>query len=81
MMWAGRAPDGPPAQLSRPARQFRLRGARGVAPDVGVEFDPQLKKAVEVVLAELTKNPPARPQRPASPGYYESGAKEPAEGK
>jgi tricorn protease len=62
---------------------------RGVAPDVEVEFDPkavragldpQLEKAVELVLAELKKNPPRKPQRPAYPNYYK-GLAEPAEGK
>jgi tricorn protease len=47
----------------------------GVAPDIEVEMtpkwvidggDPQLEKAVEVVLAELAANPPARPIRPDS---------------
>ncbi len=48
----------------------------GVAPDVEVENwpadlhagrDPQLEKAIEIVLEELKKNPPARPQRPRYP--------------
>lgn len=63
---------------------------RGVAPDVEVEFDPQavregkdpqLEKAIELVLAELAKNPPKPAQRPAFPNYYKPGLKEPAEGK
>jgi len=63
---------------------------RGVAPDVEVEYDPQLvkagkdpqlEKAVELVLAELAKNPPKAPQRPAFPDYYKPGVKEPGEGK
>jgi tricorn protease len=63
---------------------------RGVTPDVEVEFDPQavragkdpqLEKAVELVLAELKKNPPAQHKRPAFPNYYKPGLKEPAEGK
>ncbi len=63
---------------------------RGVAPDVEVEFDPkaarqgkdpQLEKAVEIVLAELKKYPVKRPQRPPFPDYHRPGAKEPAEGK
>ncbi len=46
----------------------------GVAPDIEVEMtpklvieghDPQLEKAVEVVLAELAAHPPPRPTRPA----------------
>ncbi len=48
----------------------------GVPPDVEVEQtpkdviagkDPQLEKAIEVVLAELAKNPPAVPKRPPYP--------------
>jgi tricorn protease len=48
----------------------------GVAPDVEVEQtpadvlagrDPQLEKAVEIALAELAKNPPRTPARPAYP--------------
>ncbi|HEY7509621.1 MAG TPA: PDZ domain-containing protein [Vicinamibacteria bacterium] len=48
----------------------------GVAPDVEVEQtpadviagrDPQLEKAIEVVLKQLSDNPPPRPQRPAYP--------------
>lgn len=46
----------------------------GVSPDIEVEMtpklvieghDPQLEKAVEVVLAELEASPPSRPGRPA----------------
>ena len=48
----------------------------GVPPDVDVEQtpadviagrDPQLEKAIEVVMAELRKNPPKTPQRPPYP--------------
>jgi tricorn protease len=48
----------------------------GVPPDVEVEQtpadviagrDPQLEKAIEIALAELQKNPPAAPKRPAYP--------------
>ena len=62
---------------------------RGVSPDIEVEFDPQavrtghdpqLERAVQLVLDELKKHPPHRPQRPAYPNYYK-GLKEPAEGK
>jgi len=38
-------------------------------------------KAVELVLAELQKNPPKAARRPAFPNYYKPGLKEPAEGK
>jgi tricorn protease len=53
----------------------------GVPPDIEVEYDPravraghdpQLEKAVEVVLAELKKNPTVRPSRPAFPNYHRS---------
>ncbi len=52
---------------------------RGVAPDVEVENDPklvrqgrdpQLEKAVQLVLEALEKNPPRRMQRPAYPNYH-----------
>jgi tricorn protease len=48
----------------------------GVPPDVEVEQtpkdviagkDPQLEKAIEIALAELAKNPPVTPKRPAYP--------------
>lgn len=48
----------------------------GVPPDIEVEQtpadviagrDPQLEKAIEVVMAELKKNPPTDPKRPAYP--------------
>jgi tricorn protease len=48
----------------------------GVPPDVEVEItpkdfaagkDPQLEKAIEVVLAELKKNPPKQPKQPPFP--------------
>jgi tricorn protease len=51
----------------------------GVAPDIEVDFDPQLvrqghdpqlEKAVAVVLAELEKNPPAKSQKPEYPDYH-----------
>jgi tricorn protease len=53
----------------------------GVAPDIEVEFDPkawragrdpQLEKAVEVVLDALKKNPPKQPKRPAYPNYHKA---------
>jgi tricorn protease len=48
----------------------------GVAPDVEVEQwpaevnvgrDPQLEKAIEIILKELDKNPPTKPKRPSYP--------------
>jgi tricorn protease len=50
----------------------------GIAPDIEVEQDPelvrqgrdpQLEKAIEVVLAELKRQPAAQPKRPAYPRY------------
>jgi len=52
---------------------------RGVGPDLEVEFDPalwragrdpQLEKAVEVVLEELKKNPASKHKRPPYPNYH-----------
>src|ERR1044072_2017352 len=54
----------------------------GVAPDIEVEMDPkawreghdpQLEKAIEVVLPELKKNPPKPTTRPAFPNYHNDG--------
>jgi hypothetical protein len=51
----------------------------GVFPDVEVELDPalvrqgrnpQLDKAIEIVLDELAKNPLPKPKRPAYPDYH-----------
>jgi tricorn protease len=51
----------------------------GVAPDVEVDFDPkawregkdpQLEKAIEIVLEEMKKNPQKWPKRPAYPNYH-----------
>ena len=51
----------------------------GIPPDVEVEHDPelvrqghdpQLEKAIEVVLAELEKNPVLHPKRPVYPNYH-----------
>ena len=55
----------------------------GVAPDIEVELDPeawrqgrdpQLEKAVEVVMAELKKNPRPQHKRPAYPNYHNGRA-------
>jgi tricorn protease len=51
---------------------------RGIAPDIEVEqdpaavrqgHDPQLEKAIEVVMQELKDNPPPVLKRPAYPDY------------
>ena len=55
-----------------------------VAPDIEVVqdpalvrtgHDPQLEKAVEVVIEELKKNPPPKLSRPAFPNHYPTAAK------
>src|SRR5436309_9283140 len=55
----------------------------GVAPDVEVELDPyevrqgrepQLERAVELVLEALKKNPPPQPKKPAYPDYHKGDA-------
>jgi tricorn protease len=56
----------------------------GVAPDVEVDYDPkevragkdpQLEKAVQLVLEEMKKNPLKKPARPAYPDYYKGAGK------
>jgi tricorn protease len=51
----------------------------GVAPDIEIDQDPelvrqgkdpQLEKAIEIVMAELAKNPPPKPKLPAYPNYH-----------
>jgi tricorn protease len=51
----------------------------GVAPDIVIEHDPalvrrgkdpQLDKAIEVVMSELAKNPLVKLKRPAFPDHY-----------
>ncbi|HEY6328494.1 MAG TPA: PDZ domain-containing protein [Blastocatellia bacterium] len=58
----------------------------GVGPDIEVEMDPklwregrdpQLEKAVSVVLEELKKNPPTKTTRPPFPVYHRSWADHP----
>jgi tricorn protease len=55
---------------------------KGIAPDIEVEFDPkewragrdpQLEKAVEVVMDALKKNPRPQYKRPAYPNYHTGG--------
>jgi tricorn protease len=54
----------------------------GIPPDFEVEqdpalvrkgHDPQLEKAVEIVLEELKRNPPSKLHRPAFPNYHTNG--------
>jgi tricorn protease len=56
---------------------------RGVPPDIVVEMDPrlvreghdpQLEKAIEVVMELLKKNPPLTAKRPAYPNYHKQEA-------
>jgi len=56
----------------------------GVAPDIEVEFDPaavragkdpQLEKAVEVLMEKLKQNPPVKHQRPPYPDYHKPPVK------
>jgi tricorn protease len=56
---------------------------RGVQPDIEVEMDPklirqghdpQLERAVAVVMEMLSKNPPPKGKRPAYPNYHTSDA-------
>jgi tricorn protease len=58
----------------------------GVPPDIEVEHDPelvrqgkdpQLEKAVEVVMAELARNPLPQPKRPPYPNYHAPKAAQP----
>jgi len=61
-----------------PESQWEVEN-HGVAPDIEVDLDPaewrkgrdtQLEKAVELAMAELTKNPPRKVVRPAYPDYH-----------
>ncbi|MFH1572985.1 MAG: PDZ domain-containing protein, partial [Acidobacteriota bacterium] len=69
----------PSSAVYSPAGQWDAENV-GVPPDIEVEHDPalvrqgkdpQLEKAIEVVMAELAKNPPQKPRRPAYPKYPE----------
>jgi hypothetical protein len=42
---------------------------------VRIGHDPQLEKAVEVVMEELKKNPPPKLRRPAFPNHYPTAGK------
>ena len=68
----------PNAAVWNPDGHFDVEN-HGVAPDIEVLLDPaavrqghdpQLEKAVEVVMEELKKNPPQKPQRPPYPNYH-----------
>ena len=60
-----------------PSGQWEVEN-HGVAPDVEVDMepkavaeghDPQLERAVSLAMAELKRNPPPQPRRPAYPNY------------
>jgi len=68
----------PSSAVWSPAGQWEAENI-GIPPDVEVEHDPelvrqgrdpQLEKAVEIVMAELKKSPPLKPKRPAYPNYH-----------
>jgi tricorn protease len=54
------------------ARTRTVGGAELDPQAVRAGHDPQLEKAVAVVLEELKKHPPTRPQRPAYPNYHKA---------
>ena len=69
----------PNAGVYNPDGHFDVEN-HGIQPDIVVDqdpklvrqgHDPQLEKAVEVVMEELEKNPPPKPKRPAYPNYHE----------
>jgi tricorn protease len=68
----------PSSALWDPATSQWIAENTGVTPDIEVEQDPelvrqgkdpQLDKAIEVVMAELAKAPPTAPKRPVYPTY------------
>ena len=68
----------PNAAVWNPNGQFDVEN-RGVSPDIDIELDPkavrqghdpQLEKAVQVVMEELEKNPMPHPKRPPYPNYH-----------
>jgi tricorn protease len=68
----------PSSAVWDPATSQWIAENTGVAPDIEVEQDPavvrqgkdpQLEKAIEVVMAALAKNPNAAPKRPTYPVY------------
>lgn len=67
----------PSSAVWNPNGQWEVEN-HGIDPDIEVEFDPelvrrghdpQLERAVQVVMEELKNNPVARPKRPAYPNY------------
>ena len=61
-----------------PEGQWEIEN-HGVAPDIEIEFDPaawrkgrdpQLERAVEILLEDLKRNPHTQPKRPPYPNYH-----------
>jgi tricorn protease len=78
----------PHAAIWFPSGEWEVENC-GVAPDIEVEFDPQavraghdpqLEKAVAVVLAALEKSPRPQPKRPAYPNYHKADGAGPKPG-
>jgi tricorn protease len=68
----------PSSAVWRPGGEWDAENI-GIAPDIEIEHDPelvrkgqdpQLEKAIEIVMAELEKNPAPKPKRPAYPTYH-----------
>src|SRR5262249_18770891 len=79
----GGAVTAPRLAFWNPEGQWQVEN-RGVAPDVEVEHDPelvrqgrdpQLEKAVQLVLEALEKSPASRAKRPAYPNYHKKELK------
>src|SRR5215216_579311 len=83
-------------QVSAPRVAFyNLQGEwdvenHGTSPDIDVDLDPaawragrdpQLEKAIEVVMAELKKNPVPKHKRPAYPNYQTGASQAAGSGK
>ena len=70
--------NAPSSAVWSPAGEWDAENV-GITPDIEVEHDPelvrkggdpQLEKAIEVVMAELAKNPVPKPKRPVYPTYH-----------
>ncbi len=77
LMDSGRV-TAPNAAIWNPNGQYDVEN-RGVAPDIEVELDPkavreghdpQLERAVQVIMDELRKNPLPELKRPPFPNYH-----------
>src|SRR5438876_7901001 len=72
----------PSSGVWNPNGQWEVEN-HGIAPDIEAELDPeltlkgrdpQLEKAVQVVMEELKQNPLPHPHRPAYPNYHSKEA-------